>query len=1549
MWGAAPRTSRIAAAFLLFVGTVSAATASARVIGNASTPKPNDRTIARKLPPQVWAVEINAGNVWLLTDANARRLRHGVNTLLFSSNLDAGQIAKAKAFAKRYRFHSLTLPAMASGQKTWQSVVPNCAERPSELCVGTAAANDAASALRETPGLDVVVVRQSGPIAPDELRSTASASGRVLVLVSVSGKSSIDRRTWRAAIRKAALTPNLDIAVAPRAPHAQRALTGYTSVLSTMDVTPPTVPTEVTLKSATQTSLGISWRASRDDRRLAGYDVYRGQTLVSSSRKTSASLTSLGCGTTYQLGVDAYDAVGNRSAQATLQVSTSPCSSASAPSDTTPPTQPFGLTVSSSTQTSLSLSWVGSTDATGVTGYGLYLNDVAYGESPASPATFSGLACGRTYRLAVDAYDPAGNRSARTAIDASTSPCLTSDTNAPSSPTNLRKTGATETSISVAWSSSNDNIGVAGYGMYRAGAFVGSTAATSYTFEGLSCNTNYTVAVDAYDAAGNRSFKLPLTASTGACPASDTTVPTTPSPFTIKSTTATSISFEWGGSTDNVGVVGYGVYRGGTRMATTPYTTYTLTGLSCGTSYVVGADAYDAAGNRSTVVSATAQTGSCDSSAPSAPSGVTVSGQSATSLTLSWAASSDNIAVAGYGRYNGSSLVSSGTGTSFTFTGLTCGTPYTLGVDAYDAAGNRSARTQVNGSTTSCADTVPPAAPSSLAVGAKTATSLTLTWTAPSDNVGVTGYGYYLNAALLANGAGTSYTFTGLACATSYTLGVDAYDAAGNRSGRAQLTASTNACPDTQAPTTPSGLVVSAQTANSLTLAWTDSTDNVGVTGYGRYLNGSLLSSAAGTSFTFSGLACGSSYTLGVDAYDANGNRSTRAQTIASTTACLDTQAPTTPSGLAVSTQTTTSLTLGWAASTDNTGVAGYGRYLNGSLLSSGAGQSFTFSGLACGTSYTFGVDSYDAAGNRSARAQLTASTSACAPAPDTQAPTVPDNQRITATTQSSVAMAWDASTDNVGVTGYNVFLNGLKVTNTASTTWTYTGLACGTTYTVALEAQDAAGNVSNRLLASGSASTAACAPTGDTQAPTTPTALSPSNVTGTTLTVSWTASTDNVGVAGYGVYRSGALAGTSASTSYSISGLTCGTSYPIAVDSYDGAGNRSAKASINVTTAACTTPAPPPPPPPSGSAALYLSPSGSDSAGCTQAAPCRNLKRAYDLAAPGATVELAGGSYGSQSISGSKAAPRVVFRPASGASVSLGSTSISADNLELRDMAVSDWVSQADSDGFIARNLDVNFFQIYGSSNISVLGGDVGPSYTPGGNSIVNYITYGANGTVKPTNVLIEGVYFHDFRRGSDADHMECIMVVGGDGITFRGNRFVRCDIFNIFFTQWAGPEPPKNVLVENNFFNRTTTDGQPGGTSLSLQFSGHMVRMENFTVRNNSLAMPLGIDSSPVNVRVIGNAMPWSGCVSGVSYGYNVMQDSMSFPCNSTDKIVSGTRYESDRLGFANAAGGDLHLTSGSPAINAGSPSDFPSADFDGQTRPLGGRADAGADEAG
>ncbi len=509
----------------------------------------------------------------------------------------------------------------------------------------------------------------------------------------------------------------------------------------------------------------------------------------------------------------------------------------------------------------------------------------------------------------------------------------------------------------------------------------------------------------------------------------------------------------------------------------------------------------------------------------------------------------------------------SATGTTYNLIALTCGTSYTLAVDAFDAAGNHSTQTSAAISTAACAtsDIQAPTVPTGLTVGSATQTSVVLSWAASSDNVGVVGYDAFVNGSSAGSPTGTSYTFTGLACGTSYTLAVDAFDAAGNRSGKASLSASTAACPDTDAPSTPTGLAKSGSTPSSVSLSWSASHDNVGVAGYGIYQGASSAGSTASTSYTVAGLSCGTSYSFAVDAYDAVGNRSAKATVSASTSACPDTQPPTTPTALTVATVTQTSVGLSWPASTDNVGVGGYTVYQGASVAGSTASTSYTVAGLSCGTTYTLAVDAYDAAGNRSGKATISVSTAAC---PDSQAPTTPAGLTVVTATQTSVGLSWAASTDNVGVVGYGLYLSGVPVGSTGSRSYTFGGLSCGTSYAIAVDAVDAAGNRSGQ--ATITVSSAACS--SDTQAPTNPTGLTVVAATQTSVALTWSASSDNVGVAGYGVYQGATIAGSTSSTSYTISGLSCGTSYGLSVDAFDTAGNRSGRASADcASTAACS------------------------------------------------------------------------------------------------------------------------------------------------------------------------------------------------------------------------------------------------------------------------------------------------------------------------------------------------------------------------------------------
>ena len=266
---------------------------------------------------------------------------------------------------------------------------------------------------------------------------------------------------------------------------------------------------------------------------------------------------------------------------------------------------------------------------------------------------------------------------------------------------------------------------------------------------------------------------------------------------------------------------------------------------------------------------------------------------------------------------------------------------------------------------------------------------------------------------------------------------------------------------DTQAPTAPTSLVSSNITDTTATLSWTASTDNVGVTGYDVFQGTTNIGTVTGTTTNITALTPNTSYTFTVKAKDAAGNISAASNAVTfTTTSTVDTQAPSAPSSLASSNVTQTTVDLSWSASTDNVGVTGYDVYQGGSVIATVTATNYQVTGLTASTAYAFSVKAKDAAGNVS-NASNTANVTTLAP-PDTQAPSAPSSLTSSNITQSGVDLAWTASTDNVGVTGYDVYQGGSVIATVTATNYQVTGLAASTAYSFSVKAKDAAGNVSN-------------------------------------------------------------------------------------------------------------------------------------------------------------------------------------------------------------------------------------------------------------------------------------------------------------------------------------------------------------------------------------------------------------------------------------------------------------------------------------------------------
>src|SRR5207247_1499069 len=174
-----------------------------------------------------------------------------------------------------------------------------------------------------------------------------------------------------------------------------------------------------------------------------------------------------------------------------------------------------------------------------------------------------------------------------------------------------------------------------------------------------------------------------------------------------------------------------------------------------------------------------------------------------------------------------------------------------------------------------------------------------------------------------------------------------------------------------------------------------------------------------------------------------------------------DTTPPSAPSGLSAAAVSSSQVNLSWTAATDNVGVTGYRVYRNGNMTAVlGAVTTFQDSLLAAATPYTYTVQAIDAAGNISAQsASASATTQAGTSGGDTTAPSVPTGLTGTAVSWTQVNLTWNASTDNVGVTGYYVYLNDVALTTTTGTSFQHTGLTPGVTYNYRVSAFDAVPN----------------------------------------------------------------------------------------------------------------------------------------------------------------------------------------------------------------------------------------------------------------------------------------------------------------------------------------------------------------------------------------------------------------------------------------------------------------------------------------------------------
>jgi hypothetical protein len=348
---------------------------------------------------------------------------------------------------------------------------------------------------------------------------------------------------------------------------------------------------------------------------------------------------------------------------------------------------------------------------------------------------------------------------------------------------------------------------------------------------------------------------------------------------------------------------------------------------------------------------------------------------------------------------------------------------------------------------------------------------------------------------------------------------------------------------DPSPPTVPTG-VAATRAGDDVSLQWDPSTDDIGVKGYLIYRNGSYIGFTRTTGFLDA-----QAYELGavyeVRAEDLFGNQSAKSAEFyePSKDPLLDDTPPTVPTGIVVS-GTEGEATVTWSPSTDGISVSGYLIYRNGAYIGYRATAPFVDTAASYGDVYT--LRAQDQSNNRS---EASAGVEFVNPAgPDVTAPSTPVDV-VAEVTADGVALTWAASTDDRGVvSGYLIYRDGSYLAYRTGTSYTDAGGQVGSRYDIrAVDPADNRSEKSVEVVVGGT----------DTTAPTVPTDLAAA-LTADGVTLTWTAATDDRGVAGYLIYRDGAYVAYRTGTVFEDPDGVRGSRYDIRAT--DAASNRSAK-----------------------------------------------------------------------------------------------------------------------------------------------------------------------------------------------------------------------------------------------------------------------------------------------------------------------------------------------------------------------------------------------------
>ena len=185
----------------------------------------------------------------------------------------------------------------------------------------------------------------------------------------------------------------------------------------------------------------------------------------------------------------------------------------------------------------------------------------------------------------------------------------------------------------------------------------------------------------------------------------------------------------------------------------------------------------------------------------------------------------------------------------------------------------------------------------------------------------------------------------------------------------------------------------------------------------------------------------------------------------------------------------------------------------------------------------------------------------------DTEAPSIPSGLIASNITTYSIELSWNPSTDNVGVSSYDVYVDGNLEASTSDTNYTIDGLSSNITYNLTVSARDLADNISSQ------SAPLTVATQEDTEAPSVPMNIVISDETDVSFKITWDASTDNTEVIHYNIYLDDIYYDMINISSYVVDGLTASTTYVVTIEAVDAMNNTSAQSSpVNATTQSSST-----------------------------------------------------------------------------------------------------------------------------------------------------------------------------------------------------------------------------------------------------------------------------------------------------------------------------------------------------------------------------------------